>query len=187
MLFSTISYCSFGQNVILEEGVGVGQLKLGQSFEEVVDILGFDGDLKTYDDYLAEELFTENPEITLECAIGFDYYIKYEHLISLPISYIFFKENVISQIKVSSFPEYYFPIAKDTKTKTGLLFWSEEDEITNIYGDPDLKVNYDSFILDSYFYFDKGITLNLREDNFRSAHIYSKLDSDTISKFSNKF
>jgi hypothetical protein len=43
-----------GQNVIIEEGVGVGSVKIGQSYEEVVDILGFGGDLKNYDDYLAE-------------------------------------------------------------------------------------------------------------------------------------
>ena len=186
-LLSIISYGIKGQNVIVEEGVGVGELKLGQSFEEVVEILGFDGDLKTYDDYLAEELFNEDPDITLECAIGFDYYIKYEHLITLPISYVFFKDNVISQIKISSFPEYFFPIAKDTKTKNGLLFWSQGEEIKDIYGDPDLKVNYDNFILDSYFYFNKGITFNLREDNFRSAHIYSKLSADTVNSFSNRF
>lgn len=175
------------QDLIIDEGVGIGQLKLGQSFEEVVNILGFSGDLKTYDDYLAEELFNEDPEIALECVIGFEYYVKYEHLLTLPVSYVFFKDNTISQIKVSSFPEYYFAIAKDTKTKNGLDFWSESNNIIDIYGSPDLKVNYDSFILDSYFYFDDGITLNLRDGNYRSAHIYPKLDANTVEKFSEEF
>ena len=187
LLLAVCSSVANGQGLIIDEGVGVGQLKLGQSFEEVVNILGFTGDLKTYDDYLAEELFNEDPEFALECVIGFDYYIKYEFLLTLPVSCVFFKDNVISQIKVSSFPQYYFAIAKDTKTKSGLDFWSERNTIIDIYGSPDLKVNYDSFILDSYFYFEDGITLNLRDGEYRSAHIYSKLDASSIEKFSREF
>ena len=186
-LFLCISFISNGQSVLVQEGVGVGPLKLGQSFEEVVHILGFGGDLKNFDDYLAEELFQDDPEIALECAIGFEYYVKYEHLLTLPVSYVFFKDDVITQIKVSSFPEYYFAIARDTRTSNGLDFWSEDNSVTNIYGNPDLKVNYESFILDAYFYFDKGITFNLRDGNFRSAHIYSKLDQQTIEKFKSEF
>ena len=181
------SFLVKGQSVIVEEGIGIGQLKLGQSFEDVVNLLGFGGDLKTYDDYLAEELFNEEPDIALECVIGFEYYVKYEHLLTLPVSYVFFKDNVITQIKISSFPAYYFAVARDTKTSGGLNFWSEGNSITSLYGAPDLKVNYDSFILDSYFYFNRGITFNLREDNYRSAHIYTKVDSQTIEKFRKEF
>lgn len=187
IIFIYLSLPLIGQNLIIEEGVGVGPLKLGQSFEEVVNVLGFGGDLKSYDDYLAEELFNEDPEIALECVIGFDYYVKYEHLLTLPVSYVFFRDNIITQIKVSSFPEYYFAIAKNTKTKNGLDFWSEGNNVEDIYGTPDLKVNYDNFILDSYFYFEDGITLNLREDNYRSAHIYSRLDPGIAEKFSKEF
>ena len=157
------------------------------SYDAVMDILGFEGQLKTYDDYLAEELFNDDPEIALECAIGFDYYVKYEHLLTLPVSYVFFKDNIITQIKVSSFPEYYYAIAKATKTGSGLDFWAETENVLDVYGTPDLKVNYDSFILDSYFYFKEGITLNLRENNYRSAHIYVGLPPDVAEKFSGVF
>lgn len=176
-----------GQELIIEEGVGVGDLKIGQSFEEVAHVLGFSGNLKTYDDYVAEELFFVNPENTLECIIGFDYYVKYEHLLTLPVSYVFFKDNVINQIKVSSFPEYYFPIARDTKTRSGLDFWASSRKIEELYGTPDLKVNYDSFILDAYFYFNKGITFNMREDNYRTAHIYNVPAENLLSEFKNQF
>ena len=176
-----------GQKLIIEEGVGVGPLKLGQSYEEVVSILGFSGDLKTYDDYLAEELFSVDPDVALECVIGFDYYVKYQHLLTIPVSYVFFKNNLITQIKVSSFPEYYFAIAKDTETKHGLDFWAQSKNIEDMYGAPDLKVKYDSFILDSYFYFNDGITLNLRDNNYRSAHIYPKQDQQIVEKFEKNF
>jgi hypothetical protein len=175
------------QELVIEEGVGVGPLQLGQSFEEVVHILGFNGDLKTYDDYVAEELFFEDPENSLECAIGFDYYVKYEHLLKLPVSYIYFKDNVITQIKVSSFPEYYFALASDTQTKQGLSFWEEQQKVESIYGSPDLTVNYDSFILESLFYFEKGITFNLREDNYRTAHIYQTSTQKIFDDFKDQF
>jgi len=178
---------SYSQEVVIEEGAGVGPLRLGQSYEEVIGILGFTGELKTYDDYLAEELFNDDPEIALECVIGFEYYIKYEHLLTLPVSYVFFKDNVITQIKVSSFPEYYYAIAKSIKTRNGLTFWAETGSVIDKYGTPDLKVNYDNFILDSYFYFEDGITFNLREDNYRSAHIYSRLTPALAEKFSGEF
>lgn len=187
LILISLSITVKAQNVLVEEGVGVGPLKLGQSFEEVVHILGFGGDLKTYDDYLAEELFQEDPEFSLECAIGFEYYVKYEHLLTLPVSYVFFKDNVITQIKISSFPEYYFAIARDTRTNNGLDFWAGSGSITSIYGTPDLKVNYESFILDSFFYFEEGITFNLRDDNFRSAHIYQKPAPATVTKFTSEF
>jgi hypothetical protein len=113
--------------------------------------------------------------------------VKYELLLTLPISYVFFKDNLISQIKVSSFPEYYFSIAQDTRTKYGLDFWAEEKSVVDIYGVPGLKVNYENFILNSYFYFWNGITINFRENNYRSAHIYKKLDPQTIEAFSKEF
>ncbi len=185
LLFSSLA--SFAQHTVIEEGVGVGPLKIGQTYEEVKEILGFAGELKTYDDYLAEELFNESPEVALECALGFDYYVKYEHLITLPVSYVFFKDNIVSQIKVSSFPAYYFPIAKDSQTKNGLDFWASNQEVMDIYGTPELKVAYDGLILDAYFYFKNGITINLREDDYRSAHIYPKPDQGTIENFSKAF
>lgn len=187
LLCVTTSFFLKGQNLIIDEGNGVGPLKLGQSFEEVVNTLGFGGELKTYDDYLAEELFSEDPEIALECVIGFEYYIKYEHLLTIPVSYVYFKDNVITQIRVSSFPAYYFSIARDTQTKSGLSFWAEDKNVEEIYGKPDLKVNYEGFILNSYFYFEDGITVNLRENNYRSAHIYSRLDPKIAEQFSKEF
>ncbi len=188
LLFFVFSpFISDGQHTVIEEGVGVGQLKIGQTYKEVEDILGFAGNLKTYDDYLAEELFNESPEIALECALGFDYYVKYEHLLTLPISYVFFKDNIVSQIKISSFPAYYFPVAKDAQTKTGLNFWASNKEVIDVYGDPELKVVYDGLILDAYFYFENGITINLRENDYRSAHIYTKPDQGIIENFRKAF
>ncbi|NJN25591.1 MAG: hypothetical protein HC819_06330 [Cyclobacteriaceae bacterium] len=176
-----------GQHVTIEEGKAVGALRLGQSFEEVVSILGFGGDLKTYDEYLAEELFSEDPDKALECVLGFEYFIKYEHLLTLPVSYVYFKDNKICQIKVSSFPEYYFNIAKDSRTSRGLDFWAQNQQIVSLYGNPDFQAEYEDFILNTSFYFDEGIAFDLRDKMFRIAHIFEKPSANVVSKFTSAF
>lgn len=175
------------QALVLEEGVGIGSLKLGQSFEQIANVLGFSGKLKTYQDYLAEELFMEDPDDQLECVIGFDYYVKYQHLLTLPVSYIFIKNNTINQIKVSSFPEYFFAIARDVRSTKGISFWAEESDLERTYGAPDLKVNYSDFMLNASFYFDEGITFFTRDGEFRTAHIYKTVPASLSGSFKSRF
>ncbi len=177
---------SQAQKIVITEGDGVGLLKIGQSVNEVVSILGFKGTMKTYDDYVAEELFTEDPGKSLECIIGFDYYIKYQHLIMVPVSYIFIKNNMVSQIKLTSFPEYFFGISRATTTSTGLPFWADKDEMIKLYGKPDATRDYESFILETSVYFDKGIAFSFRESNYRVAHIFKRPTDDQIKKFNSQ-
>ncbi len=175
------------QDLVIEEGEGIVALRIGQSYEAVQNIVGFHGELKTYENYLAEELFNEEPEDFLECVIGFDYYVKFEHLLTLPVSYVFFKDDKVNQIMVSSFPVYYFAIAKNTTTSKGLRFWEDENKMIELYDVADLRVNHENFILDSYFYFRKGIAFNLRDNLVRSSHIYAVPDKEITDKFSDRF
>jgi hypothetical protein len=177
---------SHAQKIIITEGDGVGLLKIGQSMDELVNILGFKGTLKSYEDYVAEELFTEDPAKSLECIIGFDYYIKYQHLITVPVSYIFIKNNVVSQIKLTSFPEYFFGISRATTTSNGLPFWANKDEMIKLYGNPDATREYESFILETSVYFDRGIAFSFRDSNYRVAHIFKKPSADLIKKFNSQ-
>ena len=48
------------QNIV--PGEGVGPFKIGQSYEEMRFILGFKGEIKTFDDYLNEVLFLQLDE-----------------------------------------------------------------------------------------------------------------------------
>ena len=187
LVFALLTLPAAAQDIVIKEGRGVGSLEIGQSYEQVQDVLGFHGQLKTYDDYLAEELFNEDPEDFLECEIGFDYYIKFEHLLTLPVSYVFFKDDKVNQIKVSSFPAYYFAIAKSTKTESGLHFWDTEEKMAEIYGRPALTADYENFIIKSSFYFRKGITFSSRDGAVRSAHLYLPPDAGLTEKFKSRF
>lgn len=177
-------YFSGAQEIV--PGKGVGPLRIGQSYEEMRYVLGFKGELKTYEEYLDEVLFTEDPEDVLECQIGFDYYIRFEHLLTLPVSYVYFKDNIINQIRVTSLPGYYRAIAEDVKTQEGLSFWSEGQEVRKIYGPPDFIKEYHDFMFDAWFYFDEGITFNFREGRYRAAHIFEPPAEKLIERFSKK-
>ncbi len=186
ILFSLVfGFYSLCAQVILP-GKGVGALRIGQSFEEMRAVLGFKGEIKTYDDYLDEVLFTENPDDVLECNIGFDYYIKFEHLLTLPVSYVYFRNNKINQMRVTSLPAYYRAIAEDMKTAEGLPFWADGNKVREIYGAPDYVREYHDFMFKAWFYFKKGIVLNFREGNYRAAHIFEPPSEDLIKKFTGK-
>ncbi len=183
LLFSLFfGFYTLSAQVIIP-GKGVGPLRIGQSFEEMRAVLGFKGELKTYDDYLDEVLFTEDPEDVLECQIGFDYYIKFEHLLTLPVSYVYFKDDKIDQIRVTSLPAYYRSIAEDEKTAEGLPFWADEAKVRAIYGSPDFIKKYSDFMFEAWFYFNKGIALNFREGSYRAAHIFTPPSESLIEKF----
>jgi hypothetical protein len=169
--------------VQLLPGEGIGPLKIGQSYEEVVSILGFKGKLKTYSDYVAEVLFSENPSDFLECRIGFDYYVRYEHLLTLPVSYVFYEDDKINQIMVSSLPAYYRDLARDVQTPQGLAFWSTDEAIRRQYGAESLLRDYPGFMTTEMFYFSKGLGLQLRNREFRNAHIFKPPDAELQRSF----
>lgn len=164
-------------------GRGIEALKLGQTYEEVVEVLGFKGTLRTYDEYVAEELFNMDPEDALECVIGFDYYVRYAHLLTLPVSYVFFREGRLVQIMVSSIPEYYHAMARKVETNQGLRFWSESQDVEKIYGRPEMQKKYPDYMLNTMFYLDEGIAMDIREDLYRSVHIFELPSTPLTGKF----
>ncbi len=180
-MMAVISMPAFAQKIT--SGRGIEALKLGQTYEEVVEVLAFKGKLKTYDDYLAEELFNMDPDEALECVIGFDYYVRYEYLLTLPVSYAFFKDNRLVQIMVSSIPQYYHALARDIKTEKGLKFWSEAAAVEQLYGPPAMQKQYPDFILNTMFYLENGIAMQVRDDLYRSVHIFQMPESDVAARF----
>ncbi len=183
LLMFFVFYGAYSQNIV--PGKGVGPFRIGQSYEEMRFILGFKGEIKTFDDYLNEVLFTEDPEDILECLIGFDYYIKFEHLLTLPVSYVYFKNNRINQIRITSLPGYYRSIAEDVVTSEDLHFWEYDKRVREVFGEPDLVKEYDDFMFEAWFYFKKGIALNFRDGRYRAAHIYEFPGAGPVRKFSN--
>ncbi len=174
------------QDIIkLTPGIGFEEIKIGDSYDAVQETLGF-GKKKSYNLYIADELFDRSPDSALECLIGFDHYIKYEYLLTLPVHYIFFKDNKVVQIKSTSFPEYYHTICENVEIGQGIRFWENVSEMKSAIGEESLKVEEDYLILDTYHYFSKGITLSAREKQVRTVHVYQPLDGSKAGEFTSK-
>jgi hypothetical protein len=165
-------------------GQGIGPLLIGQSYEEVVALLGFEGKLKTFSDYVSEVLFSESPDNYLECRIGFDYYVRYEHLLTLPVSYVFYKEDKINQIMVSSLPAYYRDLSRDIKTAQGSAFWGTAEDIRRSYGVESVIRDFPAFMYSAMFYFSRGISFHMHSGEYRTAHIFQPPGADLMQSFS---
>ncbi len=168
------------KNIQLLPGLGFNEIKIGDNLESVQQKIGF-GKKKSYNVYLADELFDRDPKEALECLIGFDHYIKYEYLLTLPIQYIFFKDDKVVQIKTTSFPEYYHSICEDVTIGNNIRYWQNTSEMKSVMGNEDLYVEEDYLILDTYHYFTKGVTFSAREKQIRNVHIYKPVEKIKIS------
>jgi len=175
------SFSTFGQDLPLKPGSGFENLKIGDSFESVRETLGF-GKKKTYEKYLADELFDREPGEALECLIGFDYYMKIEYLVTLPILYVYFKDDKVIQIKSTSFPEYYNPICEDVVIGDDLKFWSGVDKMHAVLGKEDVFINEDYLILETFGYLSKGIAFSAREKQIRMIHVFRPVTGSEKSK-----
>jgi hypothetical protein len=180
-LIAAVALPAFSQNIT--PGRSIEALRLGQTYEEVVEVLGFRGELKTYEEYVAEELFNMDPNSALECVLGFDYYVRYAHLLTLPVSCVFFKDGRLVQIMVSSIPEYYHALARKVETNQGLKFWTESGEVEKIYGKPAMQQKYPDYMLNTMFYLEEGIAMSIREDLYRSVHIFELPSTPLSGKF----
>ena len=181
ILFLIFSIDTMGQNIALNSGSGFKDLKIGDTYDQVEDVLGF-GKKKSYEKYLADELFDRDPNEALECVIGFDYYIKLEYLITLPILYVYFKDDKVVQIKTTSFPEYYSAICEDVITDNNLKFWSNIDKMKQAMGKEDIFLDEEYLILKSYVYLSKGISFSTREDKVRMIHIFKPVGGSEKSR-----
>lgn len=182
-----LSFFAGAQAFKIDPGVGFEMLKVGDSFEKVQSTVGF-GKLKTYKQYIAEELFDRSPEQAVECMLGFDHYLKFEHLIPIPVFHIFFKDDKVCQILVSSFPDYYRPLSEDVVIKENLRFWDDRKKLKSVMGTANF-INEDEYlILESHLYLDYGVTFNFRDNALRTVHVFKVPDpavgNSIISKLS---
>lgn len=174
LLFLTLaafSCFSNAQSFEIKPGKGFEHLKVGDSFEQVQATVGF-GKLKTYKHYLAEELFDRSPEQAVECMLGFDHYIKFEHLIPIPVFYIFFKDNKVCQILVSSFPDYYRPLCEDVVINENVKFWDNKKQLKQFMGTANFIDEDEYRILETHIYLDHGVAFSFRDEALRTAHIF---------------
>ncbi|MCK5103960.1 MAG: hypothetical protein KAQ62_09200 [Cyclobacteriaceae bacterium] len=153
---------NYGQFLI--PGEGIMDVKIGADWDEIEWELGFRGKKIDRINVIPALKF-----IAREADIDFDYVVSYQHIMWLPVSDLFFKNDKVCMIQLSSYPEYYKMLCVDIGTTEGLNFWDAADRVKEIYGSNTNSKNEKK----SYFVFnDKGLGVELLENEVRSMFIF---------------
>ena len=142
-------------------------VQLGADWDEIEWELGFKG----------FKIEKENTNATLkhiadETGIDYDFIVSYQHIMWLPVSDLFFKDNKVCLIQLSSYPEYNMMLCADIGTIEGLNFWDDSLKIKEIYGDME-KSNRENKV---YFVSKKrGLGVEVLDDEARAMFMFQPL------------
>jgi len=161
--FCLLAISSFAQPVI-EPGKGISDLKIGSSPDEVIWTLGFKG-IKLTKEGVPEVLNIQAKML----AIDYDYVFNYQNIMALPISTVYFKDNKVVMIVVSSYPEYNEVLCLGINTREGLAFWDDEQALKKVYGKKPETYTRD---FDFYYYLELGISVSIEDKEIRTMTIF---------------
>lgn len=153
---------SYSQFLI--SGEGIMDVKVGADWDEVEWELGFKG----------KKIEKRDAEMDLillaqETGVDFDFVVHYQHIMWLPVSDLFFKDDKICMIQLSSYPEYYKMLCADIGTTEGLNFWDNIDRVNDIYGlKTDLKSEEKAYIVLN----ERGLGVELLNNEVRTMFIF---------------
>jgi len=164
VLFFTTLYVS-AQDIVPKERFG--ELELGTTYEDVIWVIGFDGSKLSKDS--APEMLREPLN---ELNIDFDYVVNFRYIMDLPVTSVYFKDNLVVFFTISSYPEYNQFICQDLSTSVGLKFWDSLNQVTELYGQEVSKLVYSSGNIQYYAYRDNGICFGLDDDEVRTISIF---------------
>lgn len=162
IIFIFYSSQCFGQFLI--PGEGIMDVKIGSDWDEIEWELGFRGIRVEKGDASASL-----KHIAEESEIDYDFIVSYQHLMWLPVSELFFKDDKVCMIQLSSYPEYNMMICVDIGTTEGLNFWDNAEKIEEVYGTEIISESGNR----GYLVFnEKGIGVELFDNEARSMFIF---------------
>ena len=162
VIFLLAATRNYGQFLIPAEGLM--DVKIGADWDEIEWELGFRGEK-------VDKIDTPRPLkfIAQEAEIDFDFVVRYQHIMWLPVSDLFFKNEKVCMIQLNSYPEYNQMLCADIGTMEGLNFWDNAENVKELYCDNTESKNGEK----SYFVFrEKGLGVELLEDEVRSMFIF---------------
>ena len=152
----------FGQFLI--PGEGIMDVKLGIDWDEVAWELGFKG--MKLEKANAQEGLTIIAE---QANVDFDFAVRYQHIMWLPVTDLFFKDGKLCMLQLSSYPEYNQMLCADIGTVEGLNFWDSSAQVQQVYGEgEEVEKNGKSY----YVFPSKGIALEMLNDEVRTMVIF---------------
>jgi hypothetical protein len=153
-----------GHSQFLIAGEGIMDIKLGADMDEIEWELGFRGEKLSF-----EQADEEFKLIAKNAGIDFDYLVRYNHIMWLPVSGLLLKDDKVCMIQLSSYPEYNQMLSADIGTTEGLNFWDTPAEIKKVYGAFWSIPNGDKTIV---LISEKGLGVELSENQVRTMFIF---------------
>ncbi len=169
-LLTCISAWAYAQSNIMNRGFD--DLVLGITESQVENITGFSGTALTADEYYNQEVPGRKKENLPESRTGFDKCTLFNFIMPIPVTRVFYKDNKVVMIEVSSYPDFTRPICLDSKTAQGLKFWDSKETMEKIYGKTYRKDSSQDGKTDYYYYDTKGIGFALANNEVRIIYFY---------------
>lgn len=144
------------------------EIEIGITYEDVVWILGFEGTKILKEN--APEMLTGHVN---ELGIAFDYVVNYRYIMDLPITSVYFKDDLLVFFTISSYPEYNQFICQDLATSEGLKFWDPIKKAVDIYGQYKVLDAGEGNIV-YHAYPEKGICLGIDSGEVRTISIFDQ-------------
>jgi len=166
ILFLIPFYMS-AQDIIPKERFG--EVEIGITYEDVIWIIGFDGSKISRES--APEMLREPLN---ELNIEFDYVVNFRYIMDLPVTSVYFKDNLVVYFTISSYPEYNQFICQDLITSVGLKFWDSLNQVKELYGENISLMDYTSGNIKYYVYKDDGINFGIDDDEVRTISIFDR-------------
>ena len=156
-------------------GVGVGDLQLGISKEQVLNLIGTSYDAR---DYVEErEIYNGSRYPTddmIQFIIGFDEVFVYNTPQKYPVFKLYFKNDELVYIILTTYTTGQEMWNNLTLENSGFRYLDEMNTVLDYYGPEDVfmdDINYDGF----FIYWSRGIEFCFDEKELRVIYIFEPL------------
>lgn len=171
----------------INAGRCIGDLYIGLDKKRALSVMGSEGRERSFDEEFSIVAdFGYKPEEHAQFIIGFDSLWEYKESdsIHLPIFKIFFKEDKIVYIIISSYGSQLFDYERCKRiiTERGLAFGDSIEKMKKLYGEEFLRYNFGQYDGD-FIYEEEGISFVFQNGELRVTYLFEADKQEIMAKF----
>jgi len=175
----------------INAGRSIGNLYIGLDKKRVLSVMGSKGLERDFEE--EREIFANfgyKPEAHAQFIIGFDSVWQYQESdeINLPIFKIYFKQDKIVYIIISSYGSKFFDYERCKRiiTEKGLGFGDKIEKMQTLYGTEFVRHQFGQYDGD-FIYGEEGISFVFDAGELRVIYLFESDNPETISKFKENY
>ena len=190
ILVSMLTFQNFVFSQIIKPGAGVGQIKLGMTYSDVVNKLGQGTSMTNLEqetDYYTQFGYELTKEVSF--FVGFDQAVQYtneeESILPYPVYKLFFKNDKLVFMTLTSYG-FSEDLYSKFSFKKNIEFMSSEESLLKVFGKEDQSV-VASDGSKELLYLSKGVEFTIDEGKLRAVHLFAPLTSKQKAEFLSAF